>query len=161
MKLNNFKKLITDNATDTRDLRDRMRKAKQQSRTARRRGDINEADLLMRDGVDLWDQANDGRDLRRHRHLAYAYLKGRSYLECENSCRRGNEPNAHEIRMHAYPYLLERADEMAGIEQHLATWLKDGTTRRVRPVEAVEAVEAVCAPKPNLARRVLDIMAGA
>jgi hypothetical protein len=151
-KLSSIKQQIIHDANETRKTRDRMRVAKQQSRAARQAGDLDEADLLMREGVGLWRHANYDRDERRHQHLAYAYLKGRLYRECEQRCREDNLPNLNSVLTYARDYLAE------GEGERLERWLREDGERRERPVEAPEVVPA---PRPSLARRVVEIVAGA
>jgi len=114
MKYQDIKKRICIEATQTRKLRDEARVLKQQSRTARKADKTTEANSLMVDALHLWGAANDDRESRRYTLLAYAYLRGRTYHQCENKCREGNEPDSHGIV--AYAKAALEADGVKGTE---------------------------------------------
>lgn len=40
----------------------------------------------------------------RHKHIAYCMLRGRSYEQIENKCRKGNEPNFDIIKRYMDEY---------------------------------------------------------
>ena len=109
-----------------------MRALKTQSRTARRSGEPRLADDLMRTAVLLWLDANYSRDERRHRHLAYSYLRGRTYHQCEQTCREA--PSLQGIVTYAGDYLPEES-----IKDDIKGWLTNGGITRYDQHPRVEA----------------------
>lgn len=77
--------------------------------------------------MDLRSAANDGRNDRRHMHLAAALLNGRTYQQCEAKCDPKNKPSASILGAWIKPYLSK--EEQTHAEYIAETWLKDGTLR--------------------------------
>lgn len=79
----------------------------------------------------LLEEANDGRWDRRHLHLAYCYLKGRTYRQCEAKCDPENKPSASTIAS-----IVNRYKEVTGKAEteitlgHLQFWLQTGDLTR-------------------------------
>lgn len=142
-----LKNTYKEAASKARTLRNKMRIAKQGSRSARAEGNIPLADSGMWDAIDLWEAGNHDRDYRRHLHLAYGYAKGRTYKECEQKCREGNEPSPSFIAN------LTSEDGIAHKAVHKAVklWVEAGDIRRdpEAEVEADPEAAAEGTPAPN------------
>jgi len=143
MKLDKIKKQVKQQAADTREIRARMRLLKQQSRQARQLGTLasfGEAEATMRTAVSWEWHANQGRADRRHLHLAYCYLKGRTYRECEQKCREDNHPWKSRVAHFVSQYGVD------GEQAQVLEWLQNGQERRVQPEEAVVVSEVQTSP---------------
>lgn len=77
--------------------------------------------------MDLRSAANDGRNDRRHMHLAAALLNGRAYQRAEAKCDPKNKPSASVLGAWIKPYLPK--EEQTHAEYIAELWLKDGTIR--------------------------------
>jgi hypothetical protein len=63
-----------------------------------------ERKALRKTANSLLYDANYDRDDRRHLHLAYCYLKGRTYLQCESKCAPDNKPSVSHIVGYIWSY---------------------------------------------------------
>lgn len=150
-ELATIKNEVITSANAATALRTGMRKKKALSRAARKlaaptaEGNVrrHEANRLMGEALDLWGEANESREDRRALHLAYAYLKGNTYHQCEATCRKPAD-----FSYAAWKACLGLYGEVANwpvgadlkMKAAVLAWGKAGDTKRIRePVLEVAA----------------------
>jgi hypothetical protein len=138
-KYQTLKSSICDAMHATRSTRNEMRVLKTESRTARKAGDTSTADTLMRQAVGLWEDANYDRDERRVRHLAYAYLRGRTYHQCERTCKEA--PDAGWVFGIIHDHIEEELRDT--LRSDIEAWIKAGDITRFDQHPRTEAAPAL------------------
>ena len=95
-----------------------------------------ERKALRKEANRLLEEANDGRWERRQMHLAYCYLKGRTYHQCEAKCDPDNRPSIGAIASDVNTCLGRKGKtEREVTTGHIEFWIKTGDLTR-RQIEA-------------------------
>lgn len=122
-----MKARIKGQTKEARSLRQEARKSLNEARRLEAEDENAKTRELRRKFHDLRDEANRGRESRRILHLAYCYLRGRTYHQCEKTCH--EKPSAKAIAKHAYVSGVTPTQEK--LTDSLQFWLDAGDITRL------------------------------